>query len=191
MDLITVLTTHTARSYAPLTYPHFRPLLEEFDLFQDSTLAVGYAVAGRPIGLALAQPVDGEVTRNGEKPGFKPPPGIVQVALLQYPNPGFLEKVLRRLTVARKSPEVAGQPELVAGNQLVQQVGIATPQAPRDFSGFQFHRIHKKAKAVSHSSRNTNQPSKKTHGQSSSADCADFTDFFPAPAEDLLPSVMP
>ena len=55
MDLITVLNARTAKPYAPLTYPHFRPLLEAFEQYQDSTLAVGYAVAGKPIGLALAQ----------------------------------------------------------------------------------------------------------------------------------------
>ncbi|MBN1139475.1 MAG: GNAT family N-acetyltransferase [Anaerolineae bacterium] len=55
MDLITVLTARTAKPYAPLTYPHFRPLVEMFEQFQDSTRAVGYAVAGKPIGLALAQ----------------------------------------------------------------------------------------------------------------------------------------
>jgi GNAT superfamily N-acetyltransferase len=55
MDLITVLTAGTARPYAPLTYPHFRPLLAAFEQFQDLTLAVGYAVSGTPVGLALAQ----------------------------------------------------------------------------------------------------------------------------------------
>ncbi|MBP7688891.1 MAG: GNAT family N-acetyltransferase [Thermoflexales bacterium] len=55
MNLITVLNARTAHAYAPLTYPHFRPLLDDFASFQDSTLAVGYAVAGKPIGLALAQ----------------------------------------------------------------------------------------------------------------------------------------
>lgn len=55
MDLITVLTARTAPAYAPLTYPHFRPLLTEFVEYQDTTLAVGYAVGGTPVGLALAQ----------------------------------------------------------------------------------------------------------------------------------------
>jgi GNAT superfamily N-acetyltransferase len=55
MEFSTVLTANTAPQYAPLTYPRFRRLLEQFDQFQDSTVAVGYHLLGEPAGLGLAQ----------------------------------------------------------------------------------------------------------------------------------------
>jgi ribosomal protein S18 acetylase RimI-like enzyme len=55
MEFNTVLTANTAPQYAPLTYPRFRRLLEQFDQFQDSTVAVGYHLLGEPAGLGLAQ----------------------------------------------------------------------------------------------------------------------------------------
>jgi len=74
-------------------------------------------------GLAAAQMVNGKVAGDGEQPGFKTPAGIVLVALLEDANPRLLKKVLRRLTVSRKRPQVAGQ----AAAALARFAGLRLP----------------------------------------------------------------
>ncbi len=127
MDLITIINAHTARSYAPLTYPHFRPLLEEFEQFQDSTLAVGYAVAGRPIGLALAQQcADCEATHVRSV--------FVQAA---YRGKGIGTALLTRLeSELASSPYTrlhveypCDRPETAHWEQLLARCGWQSPQA--------------------------------------------------------------
>jgi hypothetical protein len=67
----------------------------------------------KALGLSASQEVDGQVARDGKEPGFKSPGPPVLVALFEYPDPGFLEKILSFLAAAREHEQVAEQAVLI------------------------------------------------------------------------------
>src|SRR5439155_18666854 len=86
-----------------------------------------------------ALPIDDQMPRDGEEPGFEFRLAIVLVAALENADPRFLKKIFGAVFVSRDVDQVAEQAILIPLDQAVEQIGVPLLYASRDASCFIAH----------------------------------------------------
>ena len=86
-----------------------------------------------------ALPVDDEMARDGEKPGFEFRFAVVLMAAFENADPGFLKEILGTLLVSSDVDQVTEQAVLLLLDQAIEQIRVAPLQTARDGLSFVGH----------------------------------------------------
>jgi len=98
----------------------------------ERVLLLGVGQRVQALRFLRALPVNHQVPRDGEQPGFKFGFAVVLVPALEDADPCLLKKILRAFFVSRDVDEIAEQAVLILLNQPVEQIRVALLQSPRD-----------------------------------------------------------
>src|SRR5882672_2651476 len=91
-----------------------------------------------------ALPVDDQMARDGEKPGFEFRFAVVLMAAFENADPGFLKEILGTLLVSNDVNQVTEQAVLILLDQTIKQIRIAPLQTARDVLSFIDHQRKEK-----------------------------------------------